>query len=321
MTGLVGRQDPLDGIDFTFFDEIGPMVTAYQGDQIDAIVQFDVNSGAVLFTDPTSTSSKALTTNHRQIWMRVDKGQFADKRVRQALALHAWIATAMIQQLFKGQGQVAQRPRDLLALPVLRSSTPQRTRDIEQAKHCCLTPGRRTSRPTLHFGRATGDPRSRGAASRANAKDAGITLNPAGESLEHLLQRPVVPGRSRRIRRAPVRRSSASSTTATVRRRTCPQLRTSDQGRLELAAIRRHRSSMPRSASSSRPSASMPRRSPAARSRPSSTTTFPSSSRTIYVPRPATPSKFDGVYLERPRADVSSRGLEGLIARCTEGDG
>ena len=39
-------------IEFSFFDETGPMVTAYQGGQIDAIVQFDVNSGRVALQRP-----------------------------------------------------------------------------------------------------------------------------------------------------------------------------------------------------------------------------------------------------------------------------
>ena len=37
-----GGQTPLDGTELIFFDATGPMVTAYQGDQVDAIVQFDV---------------------------------------------------------------------------------------------------------------------------------------------------------------------------------------------------------------------------------------------------------------------------------------
>ena len=50
------------------------MVTAYQGGQIDAIVQFDVLTGAPLFNDTNFTVVETPTTNHRQIWMRCDKG-------------------------------------------------------------------------------------------------------------------------------------------------------------------------------------------------------------------------------------------------------
>ena len=50
-----GGQTPLDGTELIFFDETGPMITAYQGDQVDAIVQFDVLTGAALFDDPNFT--------------------------------------------------------------------------------------------------------------------------------------------------------------------------------------------------------------------------------------------------------------------------
>ena len=49
------------------------MITAYQGDQVDAIVQFDVLTGAALFNDPNFTLIATPAALHRQIWMRVDK--------------------------------------------------------------------------------------------------------------------------------------------------------------------------------------------------------------------------------------------------------
>ena len=53
-----GGKTPLDTLEFVFFDETGPMVTAYQGGQVDCIVQFDVLSGEALLTDANSTSSR-----------------------------------------------------------------------------------------------------------------------------------------------------------------------------------------------------------------------------------------------------------------------
>ena len=95
------------------------MVTAYQGGQIDALVQFDVLSGAPLFTDPNFTVVDTPTTNHRQIWMRTDTGTFADTKVRQAFALSI-DRPALIQQLFKGKGVPANDHVDLAVLPVLQ---------------------------------------------------------------------------------------------------------------------------------------------------------------------------------------------------------
>ena len=62
------------------------MVTAYQGGRVDAIIQFDILSGESLLDDPNFNAIAAPAALHRQIWMRADKGQFTDKRVRQALA-------------------------------------------------------------------------------------------------------------------------------------------------------------------------------------------------------------------------------------------
>ena len=114
-----GGKTPLDGTEFTFFDDTASMVTAYQGGQIDALVQFDVLSGAPLFNDANFTVVDTPTTNHRQIWMHTDSGTFADPKVRQAFAL-SLDRPALIQQLFKGKGVAGQRPRDLAVLPVLQ---------------------------------------------------------------------------------------------------------------------------------------------------------------------------------------------------------
>jgi len=128
-----GGTTPLDSVEFTFFDTVGPMVTAYQGNSIDAIVQFDVFSGAPLFQDPNFTVSDLQTTNHRQIWMRTDKGQFKDKRVRQALAL-SLDRDAMLQQLFQGKAQLGNDHVIWQGYKYFDSSVAQRTRNVDQAK-------------------------------------------------------------------------------------------------------------------------------------------------------------------------------------------
>ncbi len=99
------------------------MVTAYQGGQIDALVQFDVLTGAPLFNDTNFTVVETPTTNHRQIWMRCDKGSFKDQRVRQALAL-TMDRDAIIQTALQGQGGPGQRPCHRAVLPVLQRHGP-----------------------------------------------------------------------------------------------------------------------------------------------------------------------------------------------------
>ena len=200
--------------EFTFFDDTGAMVTAYQGGQIDAIVQFDVLTGAPLFTDANFTVVDTPTTNHRQIWMRCDTGQFADKRVRQALALTI-DRPALIQQLFKGKGELGQRPRHLEVLSVL-----QRHRHAARAGHRegqAAPVGRRQVRPEGH------------APVRQAQRDPGPCRPPPEPWRPRRVSRSRRPARtttrsticsgarpSRPIRRAPAPPNSASSTTATA---------------------------------------------------------------------------------------------------------
>ncbi len=177
-----GGATPLDSVEFIFFDEPGPMVTAYQGGQIDAINQFDVNSGAGLFDDPNFNALKAKTTNHRQIWMRCDTGQFTDKAVRQALA-YSLDREAMVQTLFKGQGQVANDHVIFGLYNYFDPSVPQRTRDVEKAKSLLAAAGKTGLKATLHAAVLQEIP-DLAVLIQSNAKDAGIELTPAVESLD-----------------------------------------------------------------------------------------------------------------------------------------
>ena len=86
--------------------------------------------------------------------MRVDKGQFQDKRVRQALAL-TLDRDAMIQQLFKGKGKVANDHVIFELYPYFDSSVPQRTRNIDQAKQLLSDAGAAGLKADLHRRRRT----------------------------------------------------------------------------------------------------------------------------------------------------------------------
>jgi peptide/nickel transport system substrate-binding protein len=178
-----GGTTPLDAVEYTFFAETGPMVTAYQGGQIDAIVQFDVFSGTALFNDANFTVNEAATTNHRQIWMRVDTGQFTDKRVRQALAL-SLDREAMVQQLFKGKGLVANDHVIFSLFPYFdEAAPPQRTRDVDAAKALLADAGAASLTADLHVAELQEIP-DLAVLIQSQAAEAGITLNIALESLD-----------------------------------------------------------------------------------------------------------------------------------------
>lgn len=174
-----GGKTKLDGSEFTFFDKTAEMVTAYQGGQIDAIVQFDVLSGASLFTDTNFTVVDTPTTNHRQIWMHCDTGQFADKRVRQALAL-TFDRPAMIDKLFKGKAVLGNDHVIWEKYPYFDPSVPQRTQNIEKAKQLLSDAGKSGLTATLQYGNLNEIP-DLAVLIKSQAALAGITITPAGQ--------------------------------------------------------------------------------------------------------------------------------------------
>ena len=146
-----GGKTPLDGTEWIFFDATGPMITAYQGNQVDAIVQFDVLTGGSLLDDPNFTLIAQPAALHRQIWMRCDKGQFADKQVRQALA-YTFDRPALIQTLFKGRAQLANDHVIWEGYPYFDPSIPQRVRDVAKAKSLLAAANLPNLTATLHAG-------------------------------------------------------------------------------------------------------------------------------------------------------------------------
>ncbi|HEX2470414.1 MAG TPA: ABC transporter substrate-binding protein [Candidatus Limnocylindrales bacterium] len=177
-----GGQTPLDGTEFIFFDETGPMITAYQGDQVDAIVQFDVLTGAALFNDPNFTLIAQPAALHRQIWMRVDKGAFADVKVREALAL-TWDRPALIQQLFQGRAQIGNDHVIWEGYPYFdAAAVPQRERNVDRAKQLLSEAGAADLTATLHAGELQEIP-DLAVLLKSQAAEAGITLNVEVESL------------------------------------------------------------------------------------------------------------------------------------------
>ena len=69
-----GGTTPLDSIEFTFFDDLGTMLTAMQGGAVDGLVQFSVIGGDALLNSPDFNVLEIESATHRQIWMRVDAG-------------------------------------------------------------------------------------------------------------------------------------------------------------------------------------------------------------------------------------------------------
>jgi len=177
-----GGKTPLDGTEWIFFDATGPMITAYQGGQVDAIVQFDVLTGASLLDDANFSLIATPAALHRQIWMRCDTGQFAKKEVRQALAL-SFDRPALITQLFKGRAELGNDHVIWQGYPYFDASIPQRVQDIDKAKSLLSAAGVTNLTADLHVGQLQEIP-DLAALLKSQAAQAGITLNPVVESLD-----------------------------------------------------------------------------------------------------------------------------------------
>ena len=191
-----GGATPLDGTEFIFFDETGPMVTAYQGGQVDAIVQFDVLSGKALFDDTNFSIIATSAALHRQIWMRTDKGPFADKRVRQALAL-TFDRPALIQQLFQGKAELGNDHVIWQGYPYFDPSVAQRTQDIDKAKALLADAGATGLTRDAACRRAPRDPGPRGPAPEPG-RPGRDHPDPGGREPQHVLRGAVVPRGTRR---------------------------------------------------------------------------------------------------------------------------
>lgn len=135
-----GEAPLLDAQEMTFFDDPGTMITAIQGGQADAIVQFPAIAGAALLNDPNFTVLDVQAATHQQVWMRCDTGQFADPRVRQALAM-TFDREGMVQTLFNGRGVIGNDHVIAPFFPYFDDSVPQRTKDDEGARQLLSAAG------------------------------------------------------------------------------------------------------------------------------------------------------------------------------------
>jgi peptide/nickel transport system substrate-binding protein len=168
---------------WSFFDDEGAMVTAAAAGEVDTLVQFQVVGGEALFDNPDFNVVGFPAATHRQIWMRCDTGQFADKRVRQAFGMSI-DRQALIDTLFKGKADIGNDHVIAPIYPYFDSSVPQRERDIEGAKALLAEAGFPDGLTAdLHFGQLQEIP-DLAQLIQAQVAEAGFNLNLAGESLD-----------------------------------------------------------------------------------------------------------------------------------------
>jgi len=177
-----GGTTPLDSVEYTFFDDLGTMLTGMQGGSVDGLVQFSVIGGDALLNDPNFQTLEIESATHRQVWMRSVDGQFADVRVRQALAL-TFDREQMLETLFKGRGSVGNDHVIAPFFDYFDESVPQRTKDVEQARQLLTDAGAEGISATLQIPNLQEIPEL-AQLIVAGAAEAGITIEIAQESTE-----------------------------------------------------------------------------------------------------------------------------------------
>lgn len=120
-------------LEFTFFADQQPMVLALQGQQVDVIQQISVQGAQGILNDPDINIIKIKSAVHRELHLRNDSPKFADKRVRQAIAL-TLDREAIVAGLFRGLATPGNDSPFAPVYPSTDKAVPQRKKDIAQAK-------------------------------------------------------------------------------------------------------------------------------------------------------------------------------------------
>ena len=119
--------------EFSFFADLQPQVLALKGGQVDVLLLLSVQGGQSVLNDPDLTVIKLKSAQNRQVHMRNDMPHFADKRVRQAIAL-TLDRPAIVRGLFRGDAAVGNDSPIAPVYPSAAPNIPQRAKNIELAK-------------------------------------------------------------------------------------------------------------------------------------------------------------------------------------------
>ena len=119
--------------EFSFYADQPPQILALQAGEVDVVAEVAAQGAQGLLNDPAVRLIRLRSSAHRQLHMRTDAGTFADKRVRQAVAL-TLDRPALVQGLFRGNAQVG---NDSPIAPLYPSGDPaprQRRKDLGRAR-------------------------------------------------------------------------------------------------------------------------------------------------------------------------------------------
>ena len=122
-----------DRIEFKFYSDIQPRLIALQAGEVDLLDAIPVVMTPAIQSNPEIRIIRVRSANHRQLHMRCDRAPFADKRVRQALALSLDRGT-LLSGLCRGMGALGNDSPFSPVYPSTDPSVPQRAQDLAKAR-------------------------------------------------------------------------------------------------------------------------------------------------------------------------------------------
>jgi peptide/nickel transport system substrate-binding protein len=131
-----------DTSELRFYAEDQARVLALQGGEVDVLSQFQVVAGGdALLNDPNVVVLELRAAQHRQIHMRADQEPFADKRVRQAMAL-LLDRPAVVEGFFQGKADLGNDHPFAPVYPFSDTTVAQRAANVEQARQLLADAGK-----------------------------------------------------------------------------------------------------------------------------------------------------------------------------------
>jgi peptide/nickel transport system substrate-binding protein len=129
-----------DRLLFSFYDSIQAQVLAMQGGQLDALLHVPVQGSQALLADADFNVVALRSALHEQLHMRADKGAFADKRVRRAIAL-CLNRENLVKGMFRGHAVCGNDSPFAPIYAATDPSVPQRSPDFAAAKELMAAAG------------------------------------------------------------------------------------------------------------------------------------------------------------------------------------
>ncbi len=126
--------------EFSFFTDQQSQILALQGAQVDIVSQVTVQGAQGLLSNPDVKIVKVRAAIHRQLHMRTDLPTFADKRVRQAIAM-TLDRPALVAGLFRGLAEPGNDSPFAPVYPSTDPAVPQRKKDIPAAHALMVAAG------------------------------------------------------------------------------------------------------------------------------------------------------------------------------------